>query len=99
MSFWKNLFGGAASTESAAPKTLAEIEHGGFTIRAEPYRAEGGQWQTAGTVQKTTDGETKEHRFVRADRFGSAEEATEFSLTKGRQLVDQLGEKVFGPAG
>ena len=96
MSFWTKLFGGGrAPAETGPAKPVAETEHDGFTIRAEPYKAEGGQFQTAGTVVKVVDGETKEHRFVRADRFGSIEDAAQFSLQKGRQLVDEQGERMF----
>jgi hypothetical protein len=98
MSWLSRLFGGGSRTEDAvnAPaKVTAEIEHEGFTIRAEPYRADGGQYQTAGTVLKEVDGETREHKFVRADRFASLDDATSFSLQKGRQIVDEQGERVF----
>ena len=99
MSFWTRLFGSGTPAETGPAKPTAEIEHGGFTIRAEPYRAEGGQFQTAGTVVKIVDGETREHRFVRADRFAGLEDATQFSLAKGRQLVDEQGERLFREPG
>lgn len=95
MSFWTRLFGGAKLPETGSTKPTAEIEHSGFTIRAEPYRAEGGQFQTAGTIVKVVDGETREHRFVRADRFAGIEDATQFALSKGRQIVDEQGERLF----
>ena len=101
MSWLSRFFGGGAKahTSSDAPaKATAEIEHDGFTIRAEPYAAEGGQYQTAGTVLKVVEGEPREHKFVRADRFGSLDDATSFSLQKGRQIVDEQGERVFGQA-
>jgi hypothetical protein len=93
MSFLKRLFS-RAPAEPAAPPSR-EIDHKGFTIRAEPYGAEGGQYQTAGRVSKEVGGEVKEHRFVRADRFASLEDALEFSLSKGRQIVDEQGERLF----
>lgn len=96
MSFWKRLFGGGAGeTEPGPPKTTAEIEHSGFVIRAQPYLAEGGQYQTAGVVTKGEGDTLREHRFVRADKFPVLEDATEFSLRKGRQLVDEQGERMF----
>lgn len=97
MSWLSRLFGGAtpAPGDAGPAKPVAETEHGGCTIRAEPYRAEGGQFQTAGTVVKVVDGETKEHRFVRADRFSSIEDAAQFSLQKGRQIVDEQGDRLF----
>ena len=95
MSFLSRLFGRAASAEPEPAKPAATAEHNGFTIRAEPYKTEGGQFQTAGAVTRTVDGETKEHRFVRADRFMSLDEAAEFALHKGRQLIDEQGDRMF----
>ena len=73
MSFFKKLFGGGSSDVSAeapAGKAKRQIEHEGYVIKATPYK-EQGQWQTCGVVAKTVEGALKEHRFVRADRFGS----------------------------
>ena len=96
MSIWKRLFGAKpAVAEPGEAKVTARAEHAGFTIEARPYRAEGGQYQTAGTVSKGEGEARREHRFVRADRFPTVEDATEFSLRKGRQLVDEQGEKMF----
>jgi hypothetical protein len=93
MSFLKKLFGGGEKTpEPAAP--APSIEHAGFTIRAEPYE-EQGQFQTAGVITKEVDGVMKEHRFVRADRHASRDAAIEFSFIKGRQIVDEQGERLF----
>jgi hypothetical protein len=90
MSFWKSLFGGTAS---AVPASKPE-DYNGFTIVAAPYAAEG-QFQVAGVISKDIDGVRKEHRFVRADRFTSATEAAEFSVTKARQIIDQNGDRIF----
>ena len=92
MSWLKNLFGGEAS--SAAPKSLKSAEHKGFTIEAQPYK-EGGQFQLAGVISKEVDGARKEHRFVRADRFTSIDEAADFAISKGRQIIDEQGEMMF----
>ena len=94
MSFLKRLFGGGGS-EAGAPPVAKEIEHKGFIIRATPYK-EGGQFQTAGTIVKEIGGEMKEYKFVRADRFPSLEEAADLSLSKGRQIIDEQGERMFG---
>ncbi len=93
MSWLKNLFGGGAS--SAAPKSMKSAEHKGFTIEAQPYK-EGGQFQLAGVISKEVDGARKEHRFVRADRFTSIDEAADFAISKGRQIIDEQGERLFG---
>jgi hypothetical protein len=93
MSFWKKLFGGAAASGSAT--AAKSIDHAGFRIEAQPYR-EAGQFQVAGVISRTIDGVVKEHRFVRADRFGTLEEAADFALMKGRQIIDQQGDRLFG---
>jgi hypothetical protein len=90
MSFLKKLFGlGApAADESGRPAASESIEYNGFTIRAEPYK-EGGQYQTAGVIAQEIDGVMKEHRFVRADRYAALDDAIAFTLTKGKQIVDE----------
>lgn len=94
MSFLKSLFGLGGKASDEAPSTLKQAEHNGFSIEARPYK-EGGQFQTAGLISKTIDGVRKEHKFVRADRFSTIEEAADFALTKGRQIVDEQGERLF----
>lgn len=93
MSFLKSLFG-RKETAPAAPVELKSAEHKGFTIRAMPFQ-EGGQHQLAGVIEKEIDGELKSHRFIRADRFPGAQEAAEFALVKGRQLIDEQGDNIF----
>ena len=92
MSFWKSLFGGSSD---GGEKASEPVEYNGFTICAAPYKSEG-QYQTAGTIQKVIDGVTREHKFIRADRHASYEDAVEFSRGKARQIVDQQGERMFG---
>jgi hypothetical protein len=95
MSFFKRLFGGGAAATEASASAAKTLEYKGFAIAATPYKAEGGQYQTCGVVSKEIDGTLKEHRFIRADRFSSLDDAVEVSLSKGRQLVDQLGDRLF----
>lgn len=92
MSFWKKLFGAGGAATPAGP--LKSIEHKGFTIHATPYQ-EGGQFQLCGIVEKEIAGERKSHRFVRADRFPNAEEAADYTLLKGRQLVDERSDALL----
>lgn len=95
MSFFRKLFGGGKDDSAKGPAAAARtIEHKGFTIEARPYK-EDGQYQTAGLIFKEIGGQRKEHHFIRADRFQSLEEAADFSLHKGRQLVDEQGERMF----
>jgi hypothetical protein len=92
MSFWKSLFGGGSSAGDEKPSE--PVDYNGFTICAAPYKAEG-QYQTAGVITKEVGGALKEHKFIRADRHASYDDAVEFSLAKARQIVDQSGERMF----
>ena len=93
MSFLKKLFGGGGGGKDQAPAATAE--HKGFTITATPYK-EGGQFQTCGTISKEIGGGGQEDKFIRAAPFADFDEAEEFSLNKGRQIVDDMGERIFG---
>ncbi|MBY0362253.1 MAG: hypothetical protein K2X45_10135 [Phreatobacter sp.] len=96
MSFLKSLFGWgkADATEAEAAASTPAVEHKGFAITAAPFRNEG-QFQTAGTITKMVDGALKEHKFIRADRHASLDDAVTFSIAKGRQIVDERGERLF----
>jgi len=94
MSFFKKLFGGGGGA-AVAPKSVKSAEHKGFTIEARPYK-EGGQFQLAGMISKDVNGVRKEHSYVRADRFTSIDEAAEIALVKGRQIIDEQGERLLG---
>ena len=97
MSLWKSLFGGGSGEGKAAPSgpvTAKSVEHNGFKIEAQPYM-EGGQYQLAGTISKEINGEVKQHRYVRADRFAAMDDAVEMAIMKGRQIIDQQGDRIF----
>jgi hypothetical protein len=94
MSFLKKLFGGGSSPKPDTTPVATET-HNGFTLHATPYQ-EQGQWQMCGVIEKEIAGELKSHRFVRADRFASKEDAAQFTMSKARQIVDQTGDKLFG---
>jgi hypothetical protein len=97
MSFWKNLFGGGGSAESKSiePAVVGEETYKGFVIKALIMPA-GSEYQLAGMIEKTIGGELKTYKFVRADRFSSKEDVVSYALAKGRQIIDEQGEGVFG---
>jgi len=93
MSFLKKLFGGG-DAEPGAPKALDTEEYQGFIITAVEMRA-GSEYQLCGLIQKEIDGDMKTHQFIRADRLASADVATQSTLAKGRQIVDEQGDRLF----
>ncbi len=68
--------------------------HNGFAITAAPVASDG-KFHVAGTISKEIGGEIKEHRFIRADTFPSAEAAAEYSIIKAKQIIDQMGDRIF----
>jgi hypothetical protein len=96
-SFLKSLFGklGGGGGDGAAAEGEA-VEYNGYMIHPAPY-SEGGQYQTAGRIVKVFEGGPKEHRFVRAEKHPSKEDAESFSVTKARQIIDEQGDRMFGP--
>lgn len=96
MSFFKRLFGGGGSGESRAKAEASEpLEYKGYVVRATPFK-DGGQYQCCGVITREIDGAVKEHRFIRADKFSSLEEAFGITLRKGQQIVDEQGDRMFG---
>lgn len=90
---WKlsDLFGGAKGGETPGEAVLYE----GYSIHPAP-RQESGHWLTAGVITKAFDGgETKEHHFIRAETHGGKSEAEDFSIVKGKQIVDEFGDRMF----
>ena len=85
---WNRLVGG--SDEPAA----AAVEYKGYRIRPAPYRTNG-QYQTAGSIEKSAPDGVKEHRFIRADTYPSREDAISFTITKAKQIIDLQGDRIF----
>ena len=94
MSFLRKLFGlqGGSGEGSVAGEP---IEHEGFTIRPAPI-AEGGQFRLCAIISRDVKGEPKEHRMIRADMFGSRDEASEAAIRKAKQVIKEQGERLFG---
>ncbi len=81
--------------EAADQGSGKAVEYKGCTIRPAP-RKEGAHWLTAGVITKeAADGAVKEHPFVRADTHGSRDAADDFSIVKGKQIIDELGDRIF----
>lgn len=94
MSFLKKLFGLGGSGKEPDTASAPSQDYEGYTIRATPYE-EGGRFQLCGIINKEIGGETKEHRFIRADKLTTMEDAVSMTFFKGRQIIDQMGEDLF----
>ena len=95
MGLLSKLFGGGGAGSGGGAKEGEAVDYNGFKIHpaAQPQN---GQWLTAGVIRKEIGGEVKEHRFVRADTHASAEAANDFAVMKGRQIIDERGDRLFG---
>ncbi len=82
------------SQETTRPETEATVEYKGYTIRPLPRR-QGSQWLTAGVIKKQFADGVKEHPFIRADIHSTKDDADAFSLGKAKQIIDELGDKLF----
>ncbi len=95
MSFFSKLFGGGnKETVPEDDKTLDQESYKGFLIKAIEMRV-GSEYQLAGTIEKEIGGELKSYKFVRADRMGSKDDLISMALGKGRQIIDEQGDKIF----
>jgi len=93
-SFFSKLFGGGSDKGDSVPVRGDPISYAGLTIQAAPVSAEG-QWRLAGYIVKETADGNLERNFLRADLFASKEEAETFAIRKGRQIIDEQGERLF----
>ena len=93
MAFWKNLFGGSKG-EKDAPAAEA-IDYEGFRITPQPFAADGG-YRIRAIIEGEVEGETRRHELIRADVINDPEEAKAASIRKAQQMIDQMGERLFG---
>lgn len=90
MSLLSRLFGGGGSAPSEPePEIYKDV-----AIFGDPIN-EGGRFRLGARLQKEINGEVKTHMLIRADTFGSHEEALEVSVSKAKMVIDQQGDKLF----
>ncbi len=94
MSIIKFLFGDKKEAEDDKPKLLGEDDYKGFIISAIEMKS-GSEFQLFGKIEKEINGELKIKEFIRADKLSSIEEVRRFTHKKGRQIIDEQGEKLF----
>ena len=88
MSLFSRLFGGSGG----GSKAEAEPEHyEGFAITPAPVR-DGNTWRIGARIEK--DGRI--HDLIRADTFSDQGDASAASIGKAKQMIDQMGDGLFG---
>ena len=93
-----SLFGGAEENGDAAAEvpvsSEASEEYKGFLIEAAPIK-EGGQYRTAGYISRADESDQRRRQFIRADNSPDQAQAVTHALGKGRQIIDEQGEKLL----
>jgi hypothetical protein len=85
---------GRLGAPAEAPQ-VPPVEYKGYRIHPAPYRNNNGAYQTAGTVEKDTPDGVRRHEFVRADTYDNRDDAIAFTISKAKQMIDQLGDRLF----
>ena len=93
--FLKKL-GSMFSGEAAPAKPDRQESYEGYVIASTPI-SEGGQFRLCGVITKDVGGEEKTHRYIRADVCQSKDQADDLAIMKGKQMIDQLGDRIFQP--
>jgi hypothetical protein len=65
-----------------------------FMIQPAP-RKQGSQWLTVGIISKEGADGRREVEFIRSDLFASRGDAEACAFAKGRQIIDEQGDRVF----
>ena len=90
---WSRLAGAGGSAPAPEPPAEA-VEYKGYRIRPTPFAAKGG-YQTSGVIEKDFAEGAKESPFIRAETHPSRDDAAAFAVAKGRQIIDEQGDRVF----
>ncbi|WP_028863794.1 HlyU family transcriptional regulator [Psychromonas aquimarina] len=97
MGFLKKITGLFNSSESeTGAAAFPSEEYKGFIITPQP-KNESGRFYLAALIEKpAAQGQVpKQHYLIRSDTYASAEQAAEFSLSKSRVFIDQVGDDMF----
>ena len=89
MSLLSKLFGGKT------PQKSEPVEYKDFRIFPAPEKV-GGQYRVQARIELDVDGETKVHHLIRADTIASLDEATDVTINKAKQVINEQGAGLFG---
>jgi len=93
--FFSKLFGSRPPKEAPAPKREDPVSYNDYSIISAPEKADDGSWRLSGVIVKASDNTPMERTYVRVDTFTTREEAIDFTLRKGKQIIDQQGDQIF----
>ena len=93
-SFFSKILGGGSADKDEVAERGDPVSYEGLTIRAAPERA-GDQWRLVGVIIKQDGERALERVYLRADTFPTREEAESFAIRKGKQIIDEQGDKLF----
>jgi len=85
---------GLGGDKSTAPAKHAAVEYKDYRIEPAPRKVTGG-WTTEGVISKTEGEETRSEHFIRADMLMTEEDAVDYSVTKAKKIIDELGDRLF----
>lgn len=88
------LFGSTGEAGAASASEAEPVEHDGYTIVPAPIK-EGGQYRTAGRIERDIDGQRRSAGFIRADNHADRQAAIDHTVAKARQIIAEQGERLF----
>jgi hypothetical protein len=90
--YFKGLFRTEGGTSQ---QSTTGVMYRGYLITPTPQRS-GGEFYTCGLISKPEEAaDTRQARFIRADRHGSLEQAQQHAIQKGKQIIDEQGDALF----
>jgi hypothetical protein len=94
--FFRKLIGGGGGSAGEVAAGAA-VEYQGYLIRPAP-KPQGGQFITAGTIEKEFPDGLKKQTFIRADTHSSRDDASAHAISKAQQIINEQGDRLFqGP--
>lgn len=78
----------------ATPAEHEPVDYKGYSIVPTPRKVTGG-WTTEGIISMGAGEQARSEHFIRADMLMSEEDAVDYSVTKAKKIIDELGERIF----
>ena len=85
---------GLSGSGSKEPARHDAVDYKGFSIVPTPRQVTGG-WTTEGIISMGSGEDARSEHFIRADMLMSEEDAVDYSVTKAKKIIDELGERLF----